>query len=109
MKICSGISSAAAISEVRKARAVPGVVVPLSICQALTPAYPYRPFADISQAREWVQQFSTWHNAKPTTNGPNRQAPPERWKHRKTCAGNQASQVWLTSPKTRNSRWKNQP
>ena len=90
-----------------------------------TPAYPDRPFADLTQAREWVQQFATWYNTehrhsaiefvtpaqrhagqdcallaqRKATYERAKQARPERWKSRKTRAWNHVSQVWLNPPK----------
>ena len=90
-----------------------------------TPAYPRRRFADIDQARAWVQRFVTWYNTEHRHSGIQfvtpaqrhsgqdrpilarrkavyelaKQARPQRWKNRQTRAWNHLSEVWLNPAK----------
>lgn len=90
-----------------------------------TPAYPRRRFADLTQARAWVQRFTTWYNTEHRHSGIQfvtpvqrhlgqdrmilarrkatyelaKQARPDRWKSRQTRAWHHVSEVWLNPAK----------
>ena len=72
-----------------------------------TPAYPSKPFADITQARQWVQQFVTWYNTEHCHSGIQFVTPEQRHTGEDKVILAQRSSVYEVAKAARPERWKN--
>lgn len=72
-----------------------------------TPAYPGKPFADITHARQWVHQFVTWYNSVHCHSGIQFVTPEQRHTGQNRVILAPRNQVYEAAKAARPERWKN--
>jgi transposase InsO family protein len=70
-----------------------------------TPAYPKQPFADITEARQWVHRFVTWYNTEHRHSGIKFVTPQQRHEGQDHAILKARAAVYAAAKRERPSRW----